>query len=200
MVKRKLDGSDDCTPVRAHDAGWTAQALNSVTDTAPNRRAKRGPIVIPKRPANFDALPYRCQVLAFRPKCGARAKTTGRPCCRPVHIDENGRLRGRCYYHGGATPIRSGTDHPNFLHGKRSKEAVAARKAATAQRRFENDRRRKPTKLERIKEEILRATFSVPPALPTATASAADMEFAICDDPRVEMAIRASFRLALAAL
>src|SRR5215207_2324650 len=47
-------------------------------------------------------------------KCGAKAKSTGKPCGRWAL--EN----GRCKYHGGVA--RSGPPHPNFKHGRHSKD------------------------------------------------------------------------------
>lgn len=46
-------------------------------------------------------------------KCGAKSKSTGKPCQREAMAN------GRCYVHGGATP--KGPQSPNFKHGRYSK-------------------------------------------------------------------------------
>ena len=47
------------------------------------------------------------------PKCGAYARSTGKP-CRQIAL-----ANGRCHYHGGSTPIK---------HGKYTKQAIRAKR------------------------------------------------------------------------
>lgn len=49
------------------------------------------------------------------PKCGAHARSTGKPCQHCALAN------GRCYYHGGAASIK---------HGRYTKQAVKERKEA----------------------------------------------------------------------
>jgi hypothetical protein len=52
------------------------------------------------------------------PKCGAYARSAGRPCQHCAMAN------GRCYYHGGSTPVK---------HGKYTKQAMRARKETRGQ-------------------------------------------------------------------
>jgi hypothetical protein len=51
--------------------------------------------------------------MAERPRCGAHARSTGKP-CRSTHLGAG----GRCRAHGGASP--TGVASPHFKHGGRS--------------------------------------------------------------------------------
>ena len=61
------------------------------------------------------------------PRCGARCKRTGLPCKQP------GMPNGRCKLHGGKSPgAPTGERHGQYKHGRRTKAAMAERKAVTA--------------------------------------------------------------------
>ena len=65
------------------------------------------------------------------PRCGAHARTTGKPCMAPC-------LRGRrrCRLHGGwSTGAPRGEQHPNFKTGKYSREGQALRTMLREMRR-----------------------------------------------------------------
>lgn len=59
------------------------------------------------------------EALALHPKCGARCRTTGRPC--PVPAMHN----GRCRMHGGKAGRKP-------IHGRYSKAAVKERREVRA--------------------------------------------------------------------
>lgn len=64
-------------------------------------------------------------------RCGAQLRTRpGCPCSLPV-------VRGttRCRMHGGVPRPLRGEDHPNYLHGRRTRMAEEERKRVTARRR-----------------------------------------------------------------
>ena len=65
--------------------------------------------------------------LALHPRCGAYARTTGRPCRAPAMAN------GRCRMHGGASPgAPRGRGNGNYKHGLRMEEAVARRREGRA--------------------------------------------------------------------
>lgn len=59
------------------------------------------------------------------PRCRARSKRTGLPCRNPAVRDW-----AVCRMHGARGGTSSGPDHPAYLHGGRSQEAVELRKWA----------------------------------------------------------------------
>jgi hypothetical protein len=65
--------------------------------------------------------------LALHPRCGAYARTTGRPCRAPAMAN------GRCRMHGGGSPgAPKGERNGNYRHGLRIEEAVARRRTGRA--------------------------------------------------------------------
>jgi hypothetical protein len=66
--------------------------------------------------------------LALHPRCGAHCRTTGNPCRNPSMAN------GRCRMHGGGSPgAPRGVKHPNYRHGRRTKEARRQRQQARLQ-------------------------------------------------------------------
>jgi hypothetical protein len=65
--------------------------------------------------------------LALHPRCGAYARTTGRPCRAPAMAN------GRCRMHGGASPgAPKGERNGNFRGGHATAEARAKRREGRA--------------------------------------------------------------------
>ncbi len=61
--------------------------------------------------------------LLAHPRCGAHARTTGKPCRCPAMAN------GRCKLHGGKSPgAPRGAKNGNFRHGQRTKEALERRR------------------------------------------------------------------------
>ena len=61
---------------------------------------------------------------AHLPRCGARAKSTGKPCRRV-----RGRINGRCWFHGGAPGTGAPVGNTNALkHGFYSRTAIEERR------------------------------------------------------------------------
>jgi len=61
--------------------------------------------------------------LALHPRCRAYCRTTGQPCRNPSMANR------RCRMHGGRSPgAPRGKNHPNYRHGRRTKEADEARR------------------------------------------------------------------------
>jgi hypothetical protein len=58
----------------------------------------------------------------YAPRCGAYARTTGKPCKKAAMAN------GRCRNHGGRS--LKGKESPKYKHGLRSKDYLAARKTA----------------------------------------------------------------------
>ncbi len=52
----------------------------------------------------------------YAPRCGAHARTTGKPCKKAAMAN------GRCRNHGGRSP--KGKDSPRYKHGFRTKEVI----------------------------------------------------------------------------
>ena len=72
------------------------------------------------------ANPVPCGFATCR-RCGARCKRTGLPCKQPAMPN------GRCKLHGGKSPgAPTGERHGQYKHGRRTKAAMAERKAVTA--------------------------------------------------------------------
>lgn len=58
------------------------------------------------------------RAIAEHPRCGAHAKSTGKPCRCPAMAN------GRCKLHGGRSPgAPKGVRNGNFRHGGRTQEA-----------------------------------------------------------------------------
>ena len=76
----------------------------------------------------------RCDLTKL-PRCGAKAKSTGRPCQRPVERNPQTGRATRCRWHGGKstgprTPEgRARISALNLKHGRYTKAAKEARKA-----------------------------------------------------------------------
>jgi len=71
---------------------------------------------IPAKGKNYLAL-------LAHPRCGAHARTTGKPCRCPAMAN------GRCKLHGGKSPgAPRGTKNGNFRHGQRTQEAAERRR------------------------------------------------------------------------
>jgi hypothetical protein len=65
--------------------------------------------------------------LALHPRCGAYARTTGRPCLAPAMAN------GRCRLHGGKSPgAPTGERNGNYIHGRRTQEAQTLRREGGA--------------------------------------------------------------------
>ncbi len=57
------------------------------------------------------------------PRCGAHARTTGKPCRCPSMAN------GRCKLHGGKSPgAPRGAKNGNFRHGQRTQETLERRR------------------------------------------------------------------------
>jgi hypothetical protein len=58
------------------------------------------------------------------PRCTAKSKRSGRPCCAPA-------VRGWavCRMHGSGGGAKAGKNNPSWKHGGRSNETIAMRKA-----------------------------------------------------------------------
>lgn len=63
------------------------------------------------------------RALAAHPRCGAHARTTGKPCRCPAMAN------GRCKLHGGKSPgAPTGIRNGNFRNGYRTQEAMDLRR------------------------------------------------------------------------
>src|SRR5262245_1700482 len=73
----------------------------------------------PRRAAQARALGRRnAAAWRRRPRCGARAKSTGRPCERPGFGPS-----GRCHQHGGLTPRGDNWHRPRWPRDPRKLDA-----------------------------------------------------------------------------
>jgi hypothetical protein len=89
-----------------HERVCTRRA--TYTEGPDGRRHGRGPAKMTDYPMNRS------------PRCGAHARTTGKPCMAPC-------LRGRrrCRLHGGWSPgAPRGAQHPNYRTGKYTRDAA----------------------------------------------------------------------------
>jgi hypothetical protein len=77
----------------------------------------------------------RCDLTKL-PKCGAKAKSTGKPCQRPVERNPHTGRAVRCRWHGGRSTGARTVEGlariiaANLKHGRYSKEAKEAKRAA----------------------------------------------------------------------
>lgn len=66
-------------------------------------------------------------------RCHAKAKRTGERCGAPAAY--GGKV---CYVHGARKTTVSGEHHPNWKHGRRSKEGIERKRRSRADVRFLN--------------------------------------------------------------
>lgn len=76
---------------------------------------------------NGNPMRKALDALAEHPRCGAHCRTTGAPCKGPAMAN------GRCRMHGGkSTGAPSGSAHPNYRHGRRTRAAIEERRESRA--------------------------------------------------------------------
>ncbi len=65
------------------------------------------------------------------PECGAYARSSGKPCQRPAMTN------GRCYHHGGSSPIKHGRYTKQYIQNRRE-ERQAIKELRESQKAMED--------------------------------------------------------------